>query len=66
MAFVIGLGEYVASVLVFVPTNRPVSIAIASELRDFRLGAAAVYGVLLIGIIALTMIAAAKLEHART
>ena len=27
LAFVIGLGEYVASVLVFVPINRPISIA---------------------------------------
>jgi iron(III) transport system permease protein len=41
LAFVIALGEYVASVLVFVPANRPISIAIASELRDFNLGAAA-------------------------
>ena len=38
LAFVIALGEYVASVLVFVPANRPISIAIASELRDFNLG----------------------------
>ena len=37
LAFVIALGEYVASVLVFVPINRPISIAIASELRDFNL-----------------------------
>src|SRR4029079_14169942 len=43
LAFVIALGEYVASVLVFVPANRPISIAIASELRDFNLGAAAAY-----------------------
>src|SRR5882724_1835166 len=32
LAFIIALGEYVASVLVFVPANRPISIAIASEL----------------------------------
>jgi iron(III) transport system permease protein len=51
LAFVIALGEYVASVLVFVPANRPISIAIASELRDFNLGAAAAYGVVLIVII---------------
>lgn len=63
LAFVIALGEYVASVLVFVPTNRPVSIAIASELRDFNLGSAAAYGVILIGIIALSMIIAARLER---
>jgi iron(III) transport system permease protein len=62
LAFVIALGEYVASVLVFVPTNRPISIAIASELRDFRLGSAAAYGTVLIGIIALTMIVTTRFE----
>jgi iron(III) transport system permease protein len=65
LAFVIALGEYVASVLVFVPSNRPISIAIASELRDFNLGSAAAYGMVLILIIALSMIVAAKLERAR-
>ena len=65
LAFVIALGEYVASVLVFVPSNRPISIAIASELRDFNLGTAAAYGMILILIIALSMIVAAKLERAR-
>jgi iron(III) transport system permease protein len=63
LAFVIALGEYVASVLVFVPNNRPVSIAIASELRDFNLGTAAAYGVILIGIIGVTMFVAAQLER---
>ncbi len=63
LAFVIALGEYVASVLVFVPINRPVSIAIASELRDFNLGTAAAYGVLLIVIIAAAMIVASRLER---
>lgn len=65
LAFVIALGEYVASVLVFVPTNRPVSIAIASELRDFNLGAAAAYGVVLVVIISVSMAVAAKLERMR-
>jgi iron(III) transport system permease protein len=65
LAFVIALGEYVASVLVFVPLNRPISIAIASEMRDFNLGTAAAYGVVLIGIIAVTMVAASKLERLR-
>ena len=62
LAFVIALGEYVASVLVFVPHNRPISIAIASELRDFNLGAAAAYGVVLITVIGLIMILAGRLE----
>jgi iron(III) transport system permease protein len=65
LAFVIALGEYVASVLVFVPANRPISIAIASELRDFNLGAAAAYGVVLIGIISISMIIAGRLERWR-
>ena len=60
LAFVIALGEYVASVLVFVPANRPISIAIASELRDFNLGAAAAYGVVLIVIISISMIVAGR------
>ncbi|HJP91588.1 MAG TPA: iron ABC transporter permease [Pyrinomonadaceae bacterium] len=65
LAFVIALGEYVASVLVFVPANRPISIAIASELRDFNLGAAAVYGVVLIVIISISMVVAGRLERLR-
>ncbi|HKP47348.1 MAG TPA: ABC transporter permease subunit, partial [Pyrinomonadaceae bacterium] len=65
LAFVIALGEYVASVLVFVPANRPVSIAIASELRDFNLGTAAAYGVILMLLIAVSMIVAGKLERLR-
>lgn len=66
LAFVIALGEYVASVLVFVPTNRPISIAIASELRDFNLGAAAAYGVVLIVIISISMVVAGRLERLRS
>jgi iron(III) transport system permease protein len=66
LAFVIALGEYVASVLVFVPANRPISIAIASELRDFNLGAAAAYGVVLIVIISISMIVAGRLERMRS
>ena len=66
LAFVIALGEYVASVLVFVPANRPISIAIASELRDFNLGAAAAYGVVLIVIISISMMVAGRLERLRS
>lgn len=65
LAFVIALGEYVASVLVFVPANRPISIAIGSELRDFNLGTAAAYGVVLMVMIGLIMTVAARLERLR-
>jgi iron(III) transport system permease protein len=64
LVFVIALGEYVASVLVYVPRNRPISIAIAAAMRDFNLGTSAAYGVVLIFFIALTMIAASRLERA--
>jgi iron(III) transport system permease protein len=63
---VIALGEYVASVLVFVPGNRPISIAIASELRDFNLGTAAAYGVVLVAMIGIIMTVAARLERLRS
>ncbi len=63
LAFVIALGEYVASVLVFTPSNRPVSIAIASAMRDFNLGTAAAFGVILIAMIAVAMFMAARLER---
>jgi len=65
LAFVIALGEYVASVFVFVPSNRPISIAIASELRDFNLGTAAAYGVVLMVMIGVIMTVAARLERRR-
>src|SRR6266496_2229368 len=63
LAFVIALGEYVASILVFTPGNRPVSIAIASAMRDFNLGTAAAYGVILMVMIAIAMIVAGQLQN---
>jgi iron(III) transport system permease protein len=62
LVFVIAMGEYVASVIVFTPGNRPVSIAIASAMRDFNLGTAAAYGVILIAMIVIVMIVAGRLE----
>ena len=65
LAFVIALGEYVASVLVYVPSNQPISIRIAAEMRDFNLGTAAAYGVILIGIVTIAMLIASRLERGR-
>ncbi len=53
MAFVIALGEFVSSILLYTYSNRPLSIAIFSELRLFNLGSAAAYSVLLILLIGL-------------
>jgi iron(III) transport system permease protein len=65
LAFVIALGEYVASILVFVPSNQPISIRIAAEMRNFNLGTAAAYGAILIVIITIAMLVAARLERGR-
>jgi iron(III) transport system permease protein len=62
LVFVIAMGEYVASVIVFTPGNRPVSIAIASAMRDFNLGTAAAYGVILVVMIVFVMVVAGRLE----
>jgi iron(III) transport system permease protein len=52
LAFVTGLGEFVASIVLYTHRTRPISIEILSQLRDFDLGAAAAYGVLLMIIVA--------------
>ncbi|MBC7797380.1 MAG: iron ABC transporter permease [Pyrinomonadaceae bacterium] len=63
LAFTIGLGEYVASVLLYTPRNRPISIAIAEEMRGVNLGTAAAFGVILMLIITICLIAANRLER---
>jgi iron(III) transport system permease protein len=52
LAFVTGLGEFVASIVLYTHRTRPISIEILSQLRNFDLGAAAAYGVLLIVLVA--------------
>jgi iron(III) transport system permease protein len=52
LAFVTGLGEFVASIVLYTHRTRPISIEILSRLRDFDLGAAAAYGVLLMVLVA--------------
>ncbi|HET8654853.1 MAG TPA: iron ABC transporter permease [Longimicrobiaceae bacterium] len=56
LGFVTALGEFVASILLYTPRDRPISIAILSELRAFDFGGAAVYGVLLIAAMALVLL----------
>lgn len=52
LAFVTGLGEFVASIVLYTYRTRPISIEILAQLRDFDLGAAAAYGVLLMVLVA--------------
>jgi iron(III) transport system permease protein len=51
LAFVTALGEFVASVLLWVPSNQPISMAIFGEYREYSFEAAAAYGVVLIVVI---------------
>lgn len=62
LAFITSLGEFVSSIMVYVYSNRPISIEILSQLRQFNFGAASAYGVLLIGLIAVTLFAGERIR----
>lgn len=47
LAFVSALGEFVASILLYTPRSRPISIEILAQLRAFDFGAGAALGVIL-------------------
>jgi iron(III) transport system permease protein len=47
LAFVTALGEFVASILLYTPRSRPISIEILAQLRAFDFGGAAALGVVL-------------------
>ncbi|MBI4455690.1 MAG: iron ABC transporter permease [Acidobacteria bacterium] len=52
MAFVLALGEFVASIVLYTVDNRPISVEILAQLRQFSFGTSAAYGVILILLIA--------------
>jgi iron(III) transport system permease protein len=62
LAFITALGEFVSSIIVYVYSNRPISIEILSQLRQFNFGTASAYGVLLIILIAATLLAGERLR----
>ncbi|RMF58142.1 MAG: iron ABC transporter permease [Calditrichaeota bacterium] len=55
LAFVLALGEFVSSILLYTYANRPISVEIISQLRIFNLGSAAAYSVFLILLIAVVV-----------
>ena len=61
-AFITALGEFVSSIVAYVYSNRPISIEILSQFRQFNLGTASAYGVLLILLIAVTLLAGERLR----
>jgi len=57
LAGIMAVGEFVASVLLYSYTSRPISVEIFSQLRMFNIGSAAAYSVVLL-VLVLGMIAA--------
>jgi iron(III) transport system permease protein len=51
LTFVTALGEFVSSIMLYVFDNRPISVELFAQLRLYDLGAAAAYGVLLMGLV---------------
>ena len=62
LAFITALGEFVSSIMVYVYSNRPISIEILSQLRQNNFGAAFAYSMLLILLIAATLLVGEKLR----
>ena len=55
LAFIAAAGDFVSSILIYVYSNRPISIEILSQIRQFNFGSAAAYSVFLILLIAITL-----------
>jgi iron(III) transport system permease protein len=61
LAFVTALGEFVASILLYIPSNKPISVEIYSQLdRLANFGTASAYSVLLIILISAVLIISNK------
>ena len=48
LVMITALGEFVSSILLYTPTNRPISIEILAQLRAYNFGAATAYSVFLL------------------
>lgn len=62
LAFSLALGEFVASIVAYVFSNRPISIGIDQALRQGDLGAAAAYGVFLMAAIGAALGLGSRIE----
>jgi iron(III) transport system permease protein len=63
LASVTAVGEFVASVVLYTHSNRPISIEILAQLRALAFGTAASYSVLLIALVLLMTLTARTLEE---
>jgi iron(III) transport system permease protein len=55
LVVIAALGEFVSSILLYTYGSRPISVEILAQLRQFNLGAASAYAVLLMAVILLLM-----------
>ena len=55
LTFVTALGEFVASVMLYVYANRPISVEVFAQLRIFEFGQAAAYSVFLMALVVLAV-----------
>ena len=63
LAAVTAVGEFVASVVLYTHSNRPISIEILAQLRALAFGTAAAYSVLLIVLVLILTLTARSLEE---
>jgi len=61
LTFVTALGEFVASIMLYVYANRPISVEVFAQLRIFAFGQAAAYSVLLMALVAVAVVASRRL-----
>jgi len=62
LAAIMGVGEFVASVVLYTHANRPISVEILAQVRDLSFGTAAAYSVLLIILVFLITFGARQWE----
>lgn len=62
LGFVQGIGEFVASILLYTPSSMPISVAINNQMYSFRFGTACAYGTLQIVLVAVLLLISEKLK----
>lgn len=66
LAFVHGVGEFVASVLIYTSSTAPISVEINNRMYSFQVGTAAAYGMLQVVLIFVVMVVSSRLDGGRT
>jgi iron(III) transport system permease protein len=62
LAAIMGVGEFVATVVLYTHANRPISVEILAQIRDLSFGTAAAYSVLLIALVLVITVSARRWE----